>query len=264
VVPTADYRVVDEAYCAGTTQVAFSDLPAEDLCYPKCAVKSNPKDHTCAGLMSGIDTAASTSVCLTKAKCLDVCTKTPSCYGISAHKSLPRCFMYTSQCADALDKGELASIPEYDFLYKVPAARRLSAVSTTGILRFSGLTLGAGRYKACFCDSLAVGICKDLSDFAVDVGRIHVSGVSCLLGDPKYVRGVCVPQAYGGLRCYDGMAPVIAPPGPSILVEGPKSKILPKPVVAAPTVEESSWCLYGPEEETSAHPICDFLPPAPR
>merc|ERR1719379_1175733 len=138
----------------------------------------------------------------------------------------------------------LASIPDYDFLYKVTAARRLSAVSTTGILRFAGLTLGAGRYKACFCDHLSAGICKDLSDFAVDVGRVHVSGVSCLLGDPKYVRGVCVPQTYGGLRCYDGAAPAIAPPGPSVLPPTAKSKILPKPVVAPPTVEESSWCLY--------------------
>merc|ERR1719498_1451775 len=148
--------------------------------------------------------------------------------------------MHTESCAAKVEESTLAAIPEYDFLYKVSAARRqLSAVSTTGILRFAGLTLGAGRYKACFCDHLSAGICKDLSDFAVDVGRIHVSGVSCLLGDPKYVRGVCVPQAYGGLRCYDGTAPTIAPPGPSILPPDAKSKILPKPVVAAPTVEES-------------------------
>jgi hypothetical protein len=165
---------------------------------------------------------------------------------------------------EPFENSELKSIPEYDFLYKVPSGRRLSeAVSTTGILRFAGLTLGAGRYKACFCDYVSAGICKDLSDFAVDVGRVHVSGVSCLLGDPKYVRGVCVPQAFGGLRCYDGSAPFIAPPGPSVLVTTAKSKILPAPVVPPPTVEESSWCLYGPEEETSAHPICDFVPPTP-
>jgi len=165
-----------------------------------------------------------------------------------------------------VEKSQLEAVADYDFLYKVGepgAARQLStAVSTTGILRFAGLTLGAGRYKACFCDHLTAGICKDLSDFAVDVGRIHVSGVSCLLGNPKYVRGVCVPQTYGGLRCYDGTAPVIAPPEPSVVID-PVSKILPAPVVAPPTVEESSWCLYGPEEETSAHPICKFVKPTP-
>jgi hypothetical protein len=216
--------------------------------------------------MPGVDDADSTSLCLTKVACLDVCTNTESCYGISFHRSLPRCFLHTSKCAEAVETSKLAPIPEYDFMYQVATTpRRLSAVSTTGILRFAGLTLGAGRYKACFCDHLSAGICKDLSDFAVDVGRIHVSGVSCLLGDPKYVRGVCVPQAYGGLRCYDGVAPKIAPPGPTIIPSfGPQSKILPAPVVAPPTVEESSWCLYGPEEETKAHPICAFVPPKPR
>jgi hypothetical protein len=265
-IPTADYRVVEKSYCAGVTQVRMVDLPADDLCYSKCGVKSNPSEPTCAGLMSGVDTEETTSLCLTKDACLDVCTSLPSCYGIGMHRSLPRCFLYRDVCAGKVENSLLEAVADYDFLYKVGepgAARQLStAVSTTGILRFAGLTLGAGRYKACFCDHLTAGICKDLSDFAVDVGRIHVSGVSCLLGNPKYVRGVCVPQTYGGLRCYDGTAPVIAPPEPSVVID-PVSKILPAPVVAPPTVEESSWCLYGPEEETSAHPICKFVKPTP-
>jgi hypothetical protein len=264
VIPTADYRVVETAFCGGSysTQVLFSSLPAEDLCYPKCGVTSND-DPTCAGLISGVDDADTSSLCLTKTECLDLCTKTESCYGISMHRTKPRCYLNADKCADKVEASDLTSIPDYDFYYKVSAARRkLSDVSTTGILRFAGLTLGAGRYKACFCDHLSAGICKDLSDFAVDVGRIHVSGVSCLLSDPKYVRGVCVPQSFGGLRCYDGTAPTIAPPVSSVLVAGPESTILPAPVVEAPTVEESSWCLYGPEEETSAHPICDFVTPA--
>jgi hypothetical protein len=265
-IPTADYRVVENAYCAGVTQVIFVKLPQADLCYPKCGVTSNPSDPTCAGLMPGVDTAETTSLCLTKVQCLDACTNTPDCFGISIHKTLPRCFMYRETCASQVENSELKSIPEYDFLYKVPSGRRLSeAVSTTGILRFAGLTLGAGRYKACFCDYVSAGICKDLSDFAIEVGKVHVSGVSCLLGDPKYVRGVCVPQPYGGLRCYDGAAPYIAPPGPTVQITTVQSTILSAPVVTPPTVEESSWCLYGPEEDTSAHPICKFVtPPAAR
>jgi hypothetical protein len=271
VIPTANYRSEENMYCSGLTKVDNVDVPAGDLCYNKCAVQSS-SDPDCAGLIAGYDTAQSGALCLTKDACVDLCTLTPSCYGVTMHRSLPRCFLHTQLCEAQVVASELTPIPEYDFIYQVDtarrlarrlnAARRLQAVSSPGLLRFAGLDLAAGRYKACFCDYEIAGVCKGLDDFPLEVGEVHVSGVSCLLQDPKYTKGVCVNQPFGGLRCYDSAAPHI--PGVTIVpFEGPvvDSTILPPPAVVGPTPEESTWCLYGPEEDTSVHPICDFVLP---
>ena len=42
------------------------------------------------------------------------------------------------------------------------------------------------RYKVCFCDS-EHGKCESTSDFAVEIGYVHVSGVHCLLTVTNYV-----------------------------------------------------------------------------
>ena len=42
----------------------------------------------------------------------------------------------------------------------------------------------------------------------VEIGTVHVSGVSCLIEEPKFQRGVCVEQYHGGMRCYKTVAPV--------------------------------------------------------
>lgn len=94
-----------------------------------------------------------------------------------------------------------------------------------------------------------------------------MSGVSCLLSDPKYTRGMCVPQAYGGLRCHTPYAPMLMQPmaQPTGLLVNSTMAMDPAGGGvggAAPTAEESSWCLYGPEEDTSMHPICEFVLPA--
>jgi len=80
-----------------------------------------------------------------------------------------------------------------------------TAVSET-VLRFTGLSFaGPGQYKVCFCDSklLPKGTrhCTTEAHYAVTVGDLQVSGLSCLLAQPKLNRASCVPQYYGGLSC---------------------------------------------------------------
>jgi hypothetical protein len=90
-------------------------------------------------------------------------------------------------------------------------------VSTTYNLRFADLTFtSAGRYKVCFCDS-EHGKCESTSDFAVEIGYVHVSGVHCLLTVPKLGATQCYNQYYGGLSCSAELpnAPVNAPAYPS-------------------------------------------------
>merc|ERR1711981_1432654 len=103
--------------------------------------------------------------------------------------------------------------------------------------------MGGGKFKACFCDpdTLAPGkYCKKASDYKIDIGTIHVSGVSCLVEDQKFQRGTCVEQYYGGLRCYPGAAPVLTvPPIPDPVF--PNAPAPPAPP-ATPTL--STFCLY--------------------
>merc|ERR1719191_2286129 len=83
-------------------------------------------------------------------------------------------------------------------------------VSWDKLLRFDAVQFTAGgEFKLCFCDPflLATGICSKPSDFKIEIGKVHATGLECLLTNPKMQRGTCVAQKYGGLRCYDGPAP---------------------------------------------------------
>jgi hypothetical protein len=80
-----------------------------------------------------------------------------------------------------------------------------SGFSTQSVLRFAPLTLpSAGTYKVCFCDSEVSGKCSTNADFSVEIGKVHVSGLSCLLSVPKLQTAQCFEQYFGGLRCVSG------------------------------------------------------------
>ena len=80
-----------------------------------------------------------------------------------------------------------------------------SGFSTQSVLRFAPLTLpSAGTYKVCFCDSEVSGKCSTNADFSVEIGKVHVSGLSCLLSVPKLQTAQCFEQYFGGLRCVPG------------------------------------------------------------
>jgi hypothetical protein len=78
-----------------------------------------------------------------------------------------------------------------------------SGYSTPSVLRFAPLGLpSAGTYKVCFCDSdLVDGRCSTAADYPVEIGKMHVSGLGCLLSVPKLRAATCTEQYYGGLRC---------------------------------------------------------------
>jgi hypothetical protein len=87
--------------------------------------------------------------------------------------------------------------------------------STTEVLHFPGVHFeSGGTFKLCFCDSARLGgaACAKPADFAIEVGTVHSSGVSCLVAQPELQKAVCVPHLMGpygegsGLRCYKGAA----------------------------------------------------------
>ena len=82
------------------------------------------------------------------------------------------------------------------------------------VLHYPGVSFeSGGTFKLCFCDSARLGAaaCAATADFAIEVGTVHSSGVSCLVAQPELQKAMCVPHLAGvdgamsGLRCYKDM-----------------------------------------------------------
>lgn len=82
-----------------------------------------------------------------------------------------------------------------------------AGASTSNVLRFAPIAFAsAGTYKVCFCSSKELGTlskaCATEADFKVELGKVHVTGVSMLLEKhPKFRRKRCYTQYHGGLSC---------------------------------------------------------------
>lgn len=98
--------------------------------------------------------------------------------------------------------------------------------------------------------------CNAVGDYSIEVGTIHVSGVSCLLQDVRFRRVTCKEQLYKGIRCYRPpmVAPVLTPPvlDDTVLIGELTASAFESSNVA-------SWCLYGPEEVTQNDPRCQLV-----
>ena len=123
------------------------------------------------------------------------------------------------------------------------------------MLRFDAVEFTTGgEFKLCFCDRtlLASGaICNQATDYKIEVGKVHATGLECLLTNPKMQRGTCVPQTYGGLRCYDGAAPEVEiPSGYVAIPDTTRSKLSQRAQLLL------SFCQFAPEEEAMQFGYC--------
>jgi len=163
-----------------------------------------------------------------------------------------RCFLHGPDCATQveletsgpkeIEAGKLGMDPDYSVFAKgsdgpssrLPqvtegslvsidweASSRGNLVSDSGgssdsVLRFAPLELEPGTYKACFCDAASAGgPCTEAKDYAVELGKVHVSGLSCLLEDTQLRTATCYEQIYGGLSCATSPARIPAPVAPA-------------------------------------------------
>merc|ERR1719331_3118747 len=194
---------------------------AQHQCYAKCVTNApcdaSSPDCFCDGLFPGYDDEDSGALCLDEPTCKAYCAGLPDCFGIDMHQTMNRCFLNSmtkgpndeKSCAEyVFELGSLTTY-NYNFIYKQNALRRLEAepeerapvrnlqymepvdqgLSWDQILRFKGLAFASGgKFKACFCDieTLPAGsACSTAADYKVEIGMVHVSGVSCLIEEPK-------------------------------------------------------------------------------
>jgi hypothetical protein len=271
---------LDGYYCAGLNlDIVDYAVPSDGVmrplaefgCYQKCSVACDGDHCFCDGYMSGYDTPASNAICADEETCKYLCDSLDDCKSIDMSKSTNRCFLNSAGCefhVDLLakDAGYALIIKRLDPNEDAVVSRRLTeehavrrtsptllppldlGFSWSAMLRFTPVRFtSGGTFKLCFCDAtlLAAGKqCKSAADFMIEVGTVHASGLSCLIGKPELQRASCVSQYHGGLRCYQtGVAPTPSFPklttgsadGDSSAEEEYKAAL-------------STYCLYQPEE----------------
>eukprot|EP00451_Oxyrrhis_marina_P008864 CAMPEP_0204308410 /NCGR_PEP_ID=MMETSP0469-20131031/492_1 /ASSEMBLY_ACC=CAM_ASM_000384 /TAXON_ID=2969 /ORGANISM="Oxyrrhis marina" /LENGTH=2034 /DNA_ID=CAMNT_0051287889 /DNA_START=36 /DNA_END=6140 /DNA_ORIENTATION=+ len=168
-------------------------------------------------------------------------------------------------------KSAVVTLPQI----KAPTGAALQdyGFSQAGILRFFPMSFrSAGTFKLCFCDSASLGgaSCGALADYGVEVGQIHVSGVACLLQNPKFRKSVCCRQYWplpvesngrtgtrGTYRCYKNLRSC-----PSFTITQPMDIVTTTPALVQPTSSTgmlATWCIFGPEEITQLEPNCQLV-----
>lgn len=189
-------------------------------CHRKCSACQGPGCDGCGGYAPEIDGPDSQALCMNEVACREVCSSADICYGIDMYKYASRCYLNLHGDADygckaQYEENRLGVSAAYDFLAKDSAgvAQTLAfpdAISTTEVLRFAPVGFarqasGAGKFKVCFCDSALLPAgqtsCLSETDYSLEVGELYVSGVSCLLANPKFRRGTCYNMFHGGLAC---------------------------------------------------------------
>jgi hypothetical protein len=215
-------------------------------CYTKCELNA-PGDQYCDGYYSGYDTIESNAICGDVQLCQYICDQFEGCGSVDMHMEKSRCFLNLVGCATHTDhlykdenyavlfkradgNDEQAGIEEA--MEKEKIGRRMDShalpvagtaatyalgFSWADMLRFKGISFSSGgRFKVCFCDSTIHSSCIKPSDFGVEIGEVHVSGVSCLVENPRLRRVACAEQFHGGLRCYADMKEAPMPEEPPV------------------------------------------------
>mmetsp|Transcript_18092 Transcript_18092/g.44150 ORF Transcript_18092/g.44150 Transcript_18092/m.44150 type:complete len:978 (+) Transcript_18092:3-2936(+) len=222
------YLETPEKYCPVNMAASSDPRLTKHQCYSKC-VQSNctRTDCWCAGVLPAIDNAATNSLCLDQEACAALCRELASCTGYDMHMTIPRCFLNTEACSDPTNLLADSAYAHFHKTIFIPREHPVQnfqyndygkavavdqGFSSTGLLRYAPVQFSsAGKYKLCFCDSdlqgRLVGVpatrCSTPEEFNIEIGKIHVSGVSCLINDmPLLRRGECVSMFHGGLRCY--------------------------------------------------------------
>jgi len=266
----SEYTTIGRVFCSGRNLdldvVALIDGSSiqQEQCYNKCQ-DGTITGEGCSGYYAGFDGPGSNALCVTPTQLQAFCDSIPSCESYDHHRTLNRGFLNGVGCEEG--GSMMQSNENYNWVRReregAVAARRLQlevprySSSWSGMLRWRGIAFsGAGTYKLCFCDSehLPGRECMSTSDYAVELGTVHVSGIACLIKDTRFQRAACVNQYHGGVRCYPDAAPVVAEPVMEVLYYS--DVVQPDPEVQKVL---STWCMFGPEEQANADPRCQYV-----
>jgi hypothetical protein len=255
------WRSTEGYFCPGNNlDLNLTELTLEHQCHRKCKKGCTGDDCFCNGWYdctgAGCDEPSSKALCADVNLCKHIASRLFGVVGsIDMHEQLPRCFLNVKARQECTHEGFDPSYLIDNSLYTMHTAVAPKVVvidsaysSRPDILRFYPLHFRTpGTFKACFCDG-SLHTCDTRAAYGVTLGEVHVSGVECLLSAGKH-RGECAQQTNGGMRCYDGAAPL------------PALHALPE--VVEPRNFTTDFCAFGPPEETLRDPRCRPKGPHP-
>jgi hypothetical protein len=222
-VPCAEarmYHVREGRFCpnANMPVAEFPEFVKPFTCFRQCSGPcTNPNGCTCGGYLQSYDSETSASLCVTHETCRALCDATEDCDSYEIDSELHRCFLNKRGNCGEYHEDRLSKraethlwVAKHDWNQETGGEKGACVTGTGGAyldhtLIFRGITLAAGQYKVCFCDTPP---CAALDDFRLTLGRAHASGVSCLLENPR-LRAVsecaALPSTSDdpGYRCKD-------------------------------------------------------------
>merc|ERR1711871_1115289 len=125
------------------------------------------------------------------------------------HLSLNRCYLNSKQHCTQLDwwghdtsyNLHVKQIITPQHVLGAPAA-----ISSDTHLQFAPYHLPLGTFKVCGCDRSLNGdnpCTQNVQDYSIEIGKIHVTGTSCMHTRQIQSKRTCRNQPYNGLRCND-------------------------------------------------------------
>eukprot|EP00400_MALV-I_sp_L67-5_P000370 gene370-55_t len=234
----ADYVWTSHAnmYCGGNhlANSAAEQYNLFTMCSKNCIGGSDC--DACAAFNAHWDQNGTPTYGLTVDQAKEACERIETCHGFEINGNrvhFNKANTGTGSCAHQVEQGTTYPSNDYTLYVRSIAdnSRRLDGTdfinqpaydfgfSWSSMLRFWSATFSSGgTFKVCLCDSAlssANVACADKSDYTVEVGTVHSSGLECLISQSQFQRGVCQSQfpfggADTGVRCYGaGAAPSI-------------------------------------------------------
>jgi len=251
-----EYWSVSDRYCSVDWSNMYDESITDHYCKDKCLTKGRCQNadictegKSCDGFLDEIDSVAyrdDHGLCADYDTCQSWCDGMEDCHSFAVHAEYDRCYLYTNSCSN-MDWWILDT--SYNLYVKQtiipPQFTDSSVVGSDTSLEFPAFHLPMGTFKVCACDHELLGsgvTCRTKSDYSVELGRIHVSGTSCMFTRSIQSRRHCHAQPFGGLRC-DDEPEVILPPDHSGQFESPQTGV---DVHLCPTASDDLGIQSGP------------------
>jgi hypothetical protein len=107
-------------YCTGSNMDPLMYAPLlEHQCFGKCLRDEEcvGDDCYCDGALKGFDDPDTRSLCLSQAKCLDLCNSIPACKSVDMHTQVNRCFLNEGDYCDRIIHEDVLTKSNFYTLY---------------------------------------------------------------------------------------------------------------------------------------------------
>jgi len=189
---TDKYTIYHNSVCLGGNIIPAEDDPRSctNVCQSNLGYAGCPlKDHGQA-------------YCVSQDECKQMCDELDDCSGFDIDQKQTVCFLNDALAEKECTKYDMDDGHEKDdnFDYNYWKKKDVVYLDPSAKIQFEPITIRTqGSFKLCFCDS-EVTACNRKSAFNVEIAKIYVSGIHCMLENNDFTRTDTANQTAGGNR----------------------------------------------------------------